>query len=73
MSTWMVVTSVWAMLALCAVLFVRGASLRHRRMEDFYGERDADGNHTSSGSTSTFQRSTPLSERSTGCHARSDA
>ncbi|WP_200821941.1 hypothetical protein [Caballeronia arvi] len=34
MSTWIVVASVWAMLAICAMLFVRGASLRHHRMNE---------------------------------------
>ncbi|WP_200822908.1 hypothetical protein [Caballeronia catudaia] len=34
MSTWIVVVSVWAMLAVCAILFVRGAALRHHRMDE---------------------------------------
>jgi hypothetical protein len=34
MSTWMVVTGVWAMVAVCVVLFVRGASPHVRRSDD---------------------------------------
>ncbi|SAL49239.1 hypothetical protein AWB71_02733 [Caballeronia peredens] len=34
MSTWMVVTSVWMMFAICVVLFVRGASPHVQRSDD---------------------------------------
>ncbi|VXC56635.1 conserved hypothetical protein [Burkholderia sp. 8Y] len=34
MSTWMVVVGVWAMFALCVVLFVRGASSRTHHVDD---------------------------------------
>lgn len=34
MSTWMVVTSVWVMFAVCVVLFVRGASPHVHRSDD---------------------------------------
>lgn len=41
MSTWMVVTSVWVMFAICVVLFVRGASPHVQRSDE---ARD-DGDH----------------------------
>ncbi|SAK39697.1 hypothetical protein AWB77_00124 [Caballeronia fortuita] len=34
MSTWMVITGVWAMFAVCVVLFVRGASPHVHRADD---------------------------------------
>lgn len=42
MSTWMVVTSVWMMFALCVVLFVRGASPHVQRSDDAHDQ----GGHT---------------------------
>jgi hypothetical protein len=34
MSTWMVIVSVWAMFAICVVLFVRGASPHVNRSDE---------------------------------------
>ena len=41
MSTWMVVTSVWVMLAICVVLFVRGASPHVPRSDETHGNGGA--------------------------------
>jgi hypothetical protein len=38
MSTWMVVASVWAMFAVCVVLFVRGASPHVHRKDEISDE-----------------------------------
>ncbi|MDR5763692.1 MULTISPECIES: hypothetical protein [Caballeronia] len=40
MSTWMVVAGVWAMFAVCVVLFVRGASPHVHRSDDASGQGD---------------------------------
>jgi hypothetical protein len=38
MSTWMVIASIWALFAVCVVLFVRGASPHVSRKEEARGE-----------------------------------
>jgi hypothetical protein len=44
MSTWMVISSIWAMCALCAVLFIRGAHPHLERSDDTRDEpHDAGG------------------------------
>jgi hypothetical protein len=40
MSTWMVIASVWAMFAVCVVLFVRGASPHVQRSDKTTDEPD---------------------------------
>ncbi|WP_174258013.1 hypothetical protein [Burkholderia sp. THE68] len=40
MSTWMVIASVWAMFAVCVVLFVRGASPHVQRSDKIADEPD---------------------------------
>ena len=38
MSTWMVIAGIWAMFALCVVLFVRGASSHVHRSDEVSDE-----------------------------------
>ncbi|SAK42703.1 hypothetical protein AWB79_00618 [Caballeronia hypogeia] len=42
MSTWMMVASVWAMFAVCIVLFVRGASPRVHGSDEARDERGSE-------------------------------